>query len=613
MKKNLVAVVVILLLLAGGAAAWFFRHASAPRASRLAECLPGDTVVFIQLPDLRCTRERWPKTALAQIAAEPEVQAFLERPRSRLPKSVEEQAARIARIDPGEAFLAVTAVSNQAAPKVVAGFSFNGKNEEAASLLADARGVAQRAWPAGKSDIVKAGNDEIETFTFQNNTLATVVRKNWAFIGNDLELLKSTLARMDGKTVAGSLKENASFSKSLAQMPRDFDAFTFVQMHALIEPLASLITLTSPTAGAGELEKLRKIDAFAGATKLDGENIRDAIFTLKPGEAKEAALQRTSLVLTSPETLGYHASRLDKFAQMQVPVLPAGTLGMLGGWQNILTSFTTAGLSMNDFIGAFGPEAGFVADWPTQSQVPSLLLALDVRDAEKARKFMDALAQSSGSGGAWIPQTVDGSSFLHMPQTVFGMVPLDLTVAQTDKFLLASLSMESVKAAAARAKSGGDNLSKSPAFTKAGGMVHDPAGAFSYVDTRTAFERLYGLLRPYVMMGAALATPRAGDYLDISKLPAPETIGKHLQPIVYSQSSVEDGVLAESVGPVTYSQAAGFFLMGAGAAAVESKVGAFGMGGNAAAPSASPSPPAATPSSWSGTGMKAQPAPSGSP
>ncbi len=52
----------------------------------------------------------------------------------------------------------------------------------------------------------------------------------------------------------------------------------------------------------------------------------------------------------------------------------------------------------------------------------------------------------------------------------------------------------------------------------------------------------------------ALFNPHVGDYGDLNKLPAAEVISKHLGPIVYSQSTDENGLLIESAGPVTFTE-----------------------------------------------------------
>jgi len=62
--------------------------------------------------------------------------------------------------------------------------------------------------------------------------------------------------------------------------------------------------------------------------------------------------------------------------------------------------------------------------------------------------------------------------------------------------------------------------------------------------------------------------PHLSDYVDIAKLPAPETISRHLSPMVASGAVKDDGLLMESAGPVTTMQALLVTAISAGAAAV---------------------------------------------
>ncbi len=67
------------------------------------------------------------------------------------------------------------------------------------------------------------------------------------------------------------------------------------------------------------------------------------------------------------------------------------------------------------------------------------------------------------------------------------------------------------------------------------------------------YTRVDATLRPMLFMSAAFL-PGIADTVDLNKLPAPETITKHLSPIVMSQRYDGDGYISESVGPVTVYQ-----------------------------------------------------------
>ena len=74
MKKIIIGLVIVALLILGGVVL-FKRSGGESQAAALA---PQDTVVFVNIPNIPRTGFRWIGTALAQIAADPELQAFLE-------------------------------------------------------------------------------------------------------------------------------------------------------------------------------------------------------------------------------------------------------------------------------------------------------------------------------------------------------------------------------------------------------------------------------------------------------------------------------------------------------------------------------------------------------
>ena len=79
MKKIFVISAILLVGLVSivVSALWITRGSGPAEAAAL---LPADTVAMASLPDLPRTAARWPKTILAKIGAEPEMQAFLEKP-----------------------------------------------------------------------------------------------------------------------------------------------------------------------------------------------------------------------------------------------------------------------------------------------------------------------------------------------------------------------------------------------------------------------------------------------------------------------------------------------------------------------------------------------------
>ncbi len=312
--KKIISILLVLLIAAGGAGAYYFlylKHAGLLGDSMAAGYVPSDSLALAEVTDFQRSKTRWKETALYKISQEPQVAAFLQKPESMIPP--EKQIADFARflnLDPKEVFIAVTGQTG-AEPKIVAGFDYKGDQKDAESLMDDLKGDMKTSFPGGKSDIQKYGSDEIETYAQTDGTLATAFHGPWFFASNDVDLLKSTLDRAEGKADdKTSLRENATYQAALAKMPKDSDAVVFVQMKGIIDTLALMLS-SAPNVTEEQLNELKKIQSISAAFKLDGENLRDAIYVYKPGGTAQPPLARNSLAFTSADTILCFASALN--------------------------------------------------------------------------------------------------------------------------------------------------------------------------------------------------------------------------------------------------------------------------------------------------------------
>jgi hypothetical protein len=164
--------------------------------------------------------------------------------------------------------------------------------------------------------------------------------------------------------------------------------------------------------------------------------------------------------------------------------------------------------------------------------------------------------------------------------------------------MIAGFNPVSVEEAVKRSTGTSSELADSKTFQDAARLVPSPTNFFAYVDTALLYSRLDASLRPMFLMAAAFM-PTVTDHVDLSKLPSPEVITKHLSPIVSSQRYERDGYVAESVGPVTLDQSIiGLAIIGGFGAAVRQKA-ASSLTGWSVSPIATPSPtvnPSSTPS-----------------
>jgi hypothetical protein len=538
-----------------------------PHARQVAGWLPGTTILFEDMPDIHRTAERWPDTELAQIIAEPEVQAFLQRPLSQLPRTgLDQWFTQLRSIDPLHVFLAVTSWSGTSSfPSTIAGVDFAGSKGDMDTWVDNLRKTALETWPEGKSDIVKYGSGDIETFTTPNFTAALAYRGQWLFIATDAALLKSTLDRFEGQHDPNSLAELPAFQSSLQHLPSAFDSIFFLRPALLADPVASFALMLNPTADVHATDDIKKIDAVSIAFKLDGPVMRDASFIIKSDPAPGQPLARDALKLASKDTIVLLCERAAIPGDAKIPdpkTDPSGILELLASYLKI---FSDQGLGQQQFSQAFGPESGFVLDWGADTMIPTPFAMLDVRDPALARKFLDTLAALPLAAGVdFTRQDAGPISLYSLPPTGIGFFPIQLTLGLTDKCVIGALNIETVKQAAERWKAGDPGLAASDDYKKATALVSAPETSFAYIDAKAIFGRAYGLFRGVASMGMV---PHLAEYVDLGKLPAQETITRHLTPIVASGSIQDGGLLNESAGPVSSMQATLFSAAAIGAIA----------------------------------------------
>ena len=558
MKKAISAVSTVIVMsgLAAGLLVW--KKAEAPKAP-VAQWLPSGTVLLVELPDLAWSETRWPQTALHALAQEPEIAAFLERPRSKLPqgKIWADPLEHLRQADLQQGFFSVARIADNM-PHMRGGIRFRGTRREAMeAMVAKVRTQAQAASPAGKSDLLRHGSFEIETFSDKGVTVTGAFANDWYFFGNDVGLLKSVLDRFAAPKSPGSLVDDALYTRALVHLPADADFRYYASASDIIEKLTAL------TAASG-----RSLDA-AQTTRMEGERMHDTFFVLQPGYARLPELSRKTLALTSPGTLLYYATVPTLPDRVDLPPgglggMPGAAGGLLGGLQGVLTMLGEQGVRIADFKNAFGPEFAGVLNWPAPSSdsldnvsSPSLQISAEVRNPAAARKFTDALC------AGWPRENAPGLTLFRFPATD-GTPPV---LGLTDRFLLASLGADPVKSAAAKARAGGPTLEQSAGFKAALASVVRPGTTLLYIDTKPLFERVYEWLRPMAMIWANFV-PHAGDYVQMARLPSTEVIARHLQPMVVSSSQQPEGTLVESAGTVTFFQAATAVAAITGAAAV---------------------------------------------
>jgi len=541
--KRLGLLIIVAAVAAGGVVYTVHNARSTPHPA-LAGLLPRGTIALAHFPDFKQTRDDWHQADLYKLYQEPAVQNFLNRPLSKLPQQdvAAQTVSDFERLDIKDAFVAVTSIDNDS-PHLIGGFRFRGSQSEAENLISKWRAKLVR--DASVRETVDYQQHKIDILGAAPNQVATVYDGQWFFASNDLPELKAVLDRADQRGVDQQtiLQADETFAATIKHMPATYGLLFYLQPKKLSESFASLRNAIGAGAQGAVVDHVRSV---CGVARFDRGKIRSALFVGMPKGQGEQKLTRSSLSLGTSETFFYLATLLnpDRLAGINQAGLP------LGSWlQKVFEATTRAGVTVDDWKTAFDLELGSLADWPQSAHWPSIISTLRVKDPARASKIVNALTHAIDEDAPWKKSEKDGVAYFYM-QTPASILAITPTVALSNQILIVGLDSVSVEAAIKRSANAASTLTGLPNYKTAERAVATPTNAFVYIDTALLYTRLDAALRPMLLMSAAFM-PSIADYVDVSKLPPPETVSKHLSPIVSSQRFEGDGYLTESVGPVT--------------------------------------------------------------
>jgi hypothetical protein len=537
MKRLLVLLVALVLIL--GAAGYLLLR---PHPLRPSELLPADSVFFVAVPDVRTSLERWPKTALAQIGAEPAVADFLKKPLElAASKGGLEGLDLLLRVRPGRLFMAVTAVRETGAD-VVLGFEYFGARAELDGAMERLYHELDKAVPNAKRTTADYEGDPVTTYQGAAPLLFSGTHGRWGFIANSETALKHLLDRAAGRDKSPSLAATDDYRAVASHLPKDPDFKWF----ARFKPVIDLVLEIGEKQKAGgvnqkQLAQLEKMKAVGGTLRFEGADQKEATFILYPDAPKLPEIDRSPMALTTPDTTFYYDGTLDLktvASDDYYASLPPEAQAFLAA----------AKIDLKELPQIFGSDLGIVVNWPASAMIPSVLAVVEVKDRKRVASLVESLLARTGL--ATTASELHGASVVGFPAAKIQFI--DPALAIGDKFLYASLTGPELERALS-ATSGAPTLETGAAFKPALAAYKADAQAFGYLDSKGLFEGIYNRVRPIAIFAAAMSSD-VGTYVDVNKLPETETISRHLSPIVYSNRQLPDGWLIESSGPVTLSR-----------------------------------------------------------
>lgn len=531
---------------------------------RAAELAPADTLVFVELPDVPRSLQRWKETSIYKISEEPEWREFTAKwgeftTQNAGAKEFFGVIGEIQRADPAGLFLAMSSFDDKG-PKFVGGFPYRGKRSDVQLVVGKLREQLIKSSPTLKSELVKHVGTEIETLTDTNFTAVLAYAENWLFFGSDLDLLKGTLSRHAGKAPAG-LSTVPLFIETVKQGSPEPDMTVYVSWKPILEKIQTMQAAINPRAS--KMPDPYGTEAILYTAKMDGLLMRDRIYTRMASPPKIAATPDRSLVFSSAATYAYAFLNAGDAERVVTAMLKDPDVEDVQ--KKADEALAPKGLKFLDIFAAFGPEVAMLSDWePGGISLPTFFAAVEVRDAAKARLFAELIAEQMKDGDKLVKKEDGGTTFWSLTTSVPFAQP---TLGINEKHMVFGLSYSTAAAALRQLKAGAGNLSGSSAFQSSLKTVPPPTVGLLYVDFKTLFDRLYEKFKPSLAF-TLLDNPDVAKYFDGAKLPKAETISRHLLPLALTYGPAEQGYVAEGAGSLSLIQTyvpavggmAGFFF-----------------------------------------------------
>ncbi|MFM8717289.1 MAG: hypothetical protein ACKOF3_11025, partial [Spartobacteria bacterium] len=422
MKKILIGLAVVAVLVLVGVV-MFKRSGGESRAAALA---PVDTALFVNIPDVPRTGFRWISTALAQIAAKPEMQAFLELPLKNLKHSAEasEATGALVNLKPGNIFFAATPDA-----RALLGFQFWGNRKDFDNAITRLRAKLPNPTQTAQSE----SHNGVEILSTQHGdlTLHSAAFGRWGFLSTSADLLKGALDRVSANAPTDSLQSNPRFAKVLARLPVDPELLFFFEPEKAIDSLLEAGRTLGARPIPSQVEELKSAEAVGGALKFDGRLQRDAIYILRASrEDTLPQLTREAIALAPKDATAFCEFSLNFAA------IPDFVKSLAAEYPSLAPMAIPLAEAAAQ---TYGPGCAVVANWPDGSLFPEALLAISAKDPATSR---DLLAQLAGNARGAARRDFQGTAIYEIPSPT-----APLTFAQGEKFLLAGLGAATVERA----------------------------------------------------------------------------------------------------------------------------------------------------------------------
>jgi hypothetical protein len=540
--KRLLAGGLLLLLVAVGIFLWSQNQ----RSLTGSQIAPVDCLIYFELPDVAQTAKRWPDTALCEILSEPSVEHFLRRPLSQNLANYQTALGSFAALRCRALFFGMTQPDSD---RWICGLQTSVDQSTWRREIAAVSNTlfGQNIKEVDPNDLEHHGADAGAGAEVAEQ-ICCVRAGSWILLSRSTELLSEAVR--NSKLASGGLQSQKLFQECRANVPIGYDLLSFVQGRPFLDPSAEFHWRFHEQITSGNAR------AVIAATTIVGARLRDTVFTLTGPRVNTGPLERKGLAMTSPSTIGYLASQVGLSEIWRWCGQFSDETPLAETIRNYVTQVKSFGIESQDLDNLVS-GAEIILDRDPKTDALNGTISLHVIDPAKFQRLVGRVIKDRFPASCRTIEIASVPACLiqvnERVSVVFGLV---------GHLLLVTGSQSNFAELVHRLQGQAPGLESNNEFKAMAKLVAEPNELFAYLDAKSGFERFYEASRPMLVFAIALM-PTLNRYLDAMALPNTGDISKHLSPIILSRYRVANGVVDESVGPITAYDAAVLFVGGA--------------------------------------------------
>lgn len=571
MKRALLILVGIALLIL--IAAFAVSHFAKIPTYRGNELVPASTLLFVDLPDVSATRDRYAQTSLNKMLKEPTIASYLGKIRSSSSRLGEDQkvwfgvyqqfAALLGHAD-GELFLAISEVAFT--PKVTVNAimgcddHLHQKNvKKAVTQLVEKLRVE---FPVSQ---VEERNFESSTYQVWKNDTVQIA---FGHLGNFFLVCYGEKSMQDAILRTKNPNETQLKSSAVYKPYVDKTASSDVIVFLNPEKVSTLVDLVQSfwKPSAGPKYKI-PFTSFLMTIAFKGENIEDHTWMVIPPALRDSMglnltkkCERATLKIAGKDALFYGtiAGDLPAWISQMVQKLKSLESGKTveDPFEQINNLLAYQKIDYrNDLIHQLGPEAGASVEWSTNAFFPSVNAAVQVQDPEKVKGCLDQLVQFSTTLYGITSEKIPGPgstsmTSIHMKDSSGKFVSPSFAIV--DKFLLLSLNTDSMIQMLKTYLGEGEALASVSDFKTVDAQLGGDYYQFVYLDQKRLFERGYNLASGLIgIVQPFIGQRHPGLKLGMDGFPPTREFTDHLGSSGSVAKATNEGFETVSVGPMS--------------------------------------------------------------